>query len=116
VHLTQHNQSTLLVKKKLTNSLENKESISLQLYVSGMSQKSMMAIKNIKNFCEKHIHHNFKLEIIDLYKSPEAAQINQVVFSPSLIKNYPLPRKVLIGTFSDADKLVKSLNLVIPEN
>ena len=104
------------MKKKSPEKTENKESISLQLYVSGMSEKSMLAIKNIKHFCEKYLAKNFKLEIIDLYKSPEAAQVNQVVFSPSLIKNYPLPRKVLIGTFSDTDKLVKSLNLVNPDD
>lgn len=75
-----------------------------------------MAIKNIKNFCEKYLHQKFKLEIIDLYKSPEAAQVNQVVFSPSLIKSFPLPRKVLIGTFSDTDKLIKSLNIISAED
>ena len=104
------------MKNKSSDRIDNKESISLQLYVSGMSEKSMLAIKNVKNFCERYLQQNFKLEIIDLYKSPEAAQINQVVFSPSLIKNFPLPRKVLIGTFSDTDKLIKSLNIVSAED
>ena len=86
----------------------------LQLYVSGMSIKSVTAIKNIRNLCDQYLKNNFELEIIDLYKTPEAAHQNQVIFSPSLIKIFPLPRKVLIGTFSDSDQLIKSLDISIP--
>lgn len=84
----------------------------LQLYVAGMSGKSMLAIKNIKHLCNKYVKDNFDLEIIDLYKFPEAAQQNQVVFSPSLIRVFPLPRKVIIGNLSDEDRIVKVLNIV----
>lgn len=98
-------------KKELTN-LENTEKFSLQLYVSGMSEKSMAAIKNVKHLCDNYIKDKFELEIIDIYKTPEAAQKNQVVFSPSLVKSYPLPRKVLIGTFADTEKVIKYLNII----
>ena len=42
----------------------------LQLYVSGMSAKSMEAIENIKRLCDENLDHAFELEIIDLYKNP----------------------------------------------
>jgi circadian clock protein KaiB len=87
----------------------------LQLYVSGMSPKSMEAIENIKRLCDTHLEGAFDLEIIDLYKNPEAASINQVVFSPSLIKQLPPPKKTLVGDFSDTKKVIKGLGIRLKE-
>ena len=87
----------------------------LQLYVSGMSRKSMDAIENIKQLCDEHLKGTFELEIVDLYKNPEAASEQQVIFSPSLIRQFPLPKKMLIGNFSDTEKVIKGLGIVIKE-
>ena len=96
---------TLITKNKLI----------LKLYVSGMSEKSMVAIENIKRLCDEHLRDAFELEIVDLYKNPEVASAQQIVFSPSLIKLLPLPKKTLIGTFSDAEKVIKGLGITFKE-
>jgi circadian clock protein KaiB len=83
----------------------------LQLYVSGMSPKSMEAIENINRLCAEYLEDSFDLEIIDLYKHPELAAEQQIVFSPSLIKRLPLPKKTLVGTFSDKEKVIKGLGI-----
>jgi circadian clock protein KaiB len=83
----------------------------MKLYVSGMSQKSMEAIENIKQLCDENLPGLFELEIIDLYKNPELASEHQIVFSPSLIKHLPLPKTILIGTFADKDKVIKGLGI-----
>ena len=44
--------------------IENK--LVLQLYVSGMSPKSMEAIENIKRLCDEYLKDAFELEIIDM--------------------------------------------------
>jgi len=85
----------------------------LQLFVSGMSRKSMEAIENVKRICDEHLEGVFNLEIIDIYKNPEAASTHQIVFSPSLIKQLPLPKKTLIGSFSDTAKVIKGLGIRI---
>ena len=87
----------------------------LQLYVSGMSPKSMEAIQNIQKLCDDLMEDSFQLEIIDLYKHPELATEQQIVFSPSLIKRHPLPKKILIGTFSDPEKVIRGLGITIKE-
>ena len=87
----------------------------LQLYVSGMSLKSMDAIENIKRLCDEYLQGAFELEIIDLYKNPEAASEQQIVFSPSLVKQLPLPKKTLIGTFADTEKVIRGLGIKIKE-
>ncbi len=99
------------MKKKSTPELIVHEKLTLQLYVSGMSPKSMEAIENIKRLCDEHLKEAFELEIIDIYKNPEVASQQQIVFSPSLIKSLPLPKKTLVGNFSDSEKVIKGLGI-----
>lgn len=91
------------------------EKLVLQLYVSGMSPKSLQAIKNIKRLCDESLKGGFELEIIDLYKNPEAASEHQIVFSPSLVKKQPLPKKILIGTFANRQQVLKGLGITSKE-
>lgn len=97
------------------NKFVKEDKLVLQLYVSGMSVNSMEAIENIKRLCAEHLNGEFELEIIDLYKNPEAASQAQIIFSPSLIKHLPLPKKTLIGTFADTEKVIKGLGIRIKE-
>jgi circadian clock protein KaiB len=83
----------------------------LQLYVSGMSPRSLEAIRNVRQFCDEYLKDAYELQIIDIYKHPEIATEQSIVFSPSLIKQYPLPRKVLIGTLKDTEKVIKALGI-----
>jgi circadian clock protein KaiB len=99
------------MKNKSTHKLIVEDKLVLQLYVSGMSPKSMEAIENIKRLCDEHLQDAFELEIIDIYKHPEVTLEQQIVFSPSLIKRLPLPKKTLIGSFADAKKVIKGLGI-----
>jgi circadian clock protein KaiB len=108
------------MKKKTTQKVAEEkaeepvgEKLILQLYVAGMSGKSMKAIENIKRLCHEHLGDVFELEIIDIYKNPELASEQQIVFSPSLIKRLPLPKRTLIGNFSDTEKVIKGLGIII---
>jgi circadian clock protein KaiB len=103
------------MKQKASPKFIVKDKLVLQLYVSGMSPKSMEAIENIKRLCDEHLSEAFELEIIDLYKNPAAASEQQIVFSPSLIKRSPLPKKTLIGNFSDTEKIIKALGIAFKE-
>lgn len=83
----------------------------LQLFVSGMSLKSMEAIENAKRIFDENCSEFFELEIVDLYKNPEAAISHHVVFTPSLVKSLPLPKKILIGNLADSEKVIKALGI-----
>jgi circadian clock protein KaiB len=84
----------------------------LKLYVSGMSRKSMIAIENIKKLCDEHLMGCYELEIIDIFKNPKLASEQQIVFSPSLQKELPLPSKTLVGTLADTEKVLKALGII----
>jgi circadian clock protein KaiB len=99
------------MKKKTTPKLVTDDKLFLQLYVSGMSPKSMEAIENIKRLCNEHLNEAFELEIIDIYMHPEVLAEQHIVFSPSLIKKLPLPKKTLVGTLSDTEKVIKALGI-----
>ena len=97
--------------KKPRNAFVVEGKLILKLFVSGMSPKSIEAIDNIRRLCDEYLEGSFELEIVDLYKSPKAASEQQIVFSPSLIKELPLPKKVLIGNFSDKERVLKALGI-----
>jgi circadian clock protein KaiB len=99
------------MKKNSDTKLIAEGTLVLQLYVSGMTPKSMAAIENIKRLCDEHLNDAFSLEIIDIYKNPEMASEQHIVFSPSLIKHLPLPKKTLIGTLTDTGKVIKALGI-----
>jgi circadian clock protein KaiB len=103
------------MKKKEKTKLIVSDKLVLQLYVSGMSPKSMEAIKNIKRLCDEYLKDAFELEIIDIYKKPELAAEQHIIFSPSLIKQLPLPKKTLIGTLADTRKVIKALGITFKE-
>ena len=92
-----------------------KEKIILRLYITGMSEKSMRAIQNITQLCEEYLTGRFDLEIIDIYKNPSVAEEQKVVFSPSLIRQLPLPKKTFIGDLSDTKKVILGLGISFKE-
>lgn len=94
------------------------EKMNLQLYISGMTENSIMAIQNITKLCDKYrggdVGH-IDLEVIDIYKNPAAASEQEIVFSPSLIRQTPLPKKILIGDLSNTQKVIHGLGIVFKE-
>lgn len=99
------------MKNKTTNKIIIEGKLVLTLYVSGMSRKSMEAIENIRGLCDEHLKGSYELEIIDIYKNPKIAEEQHIVFSPSLLKKLPLPKKTLVGTLSDTKKVLKALGI-----
>ena len=83
----------------------------LKLFVSGIMQNSVRAIKNINKICKEHLKDNYELEIIDIYQQPELAISEQIIVIPVMIIKYPLPERRLIGDLSDVDKILEILNI-----
>ena len=57
------------------------------------------------------LHGRYQLLVIDIYQQPGLAQDNQIVATPTLIKEEPLPRRILIGDFSRDDRVLAGLSL-----
>ncbi|QNK63873.1 circadian clock protein KaiB [Pedobacter sp. PAMC26386] len=83
----------------------------LTLFITGASHNSVRAINNIKFICEKYLHGNYVLEIIDVYQSPEIAYKEQITVLPTLIKGGHEPHKKLVGDLSDTAWVLKGLGV-----
>lgn len=92
--------------------MENQESEwHMCLYVAGHTPKSIKAIDNLKIYCEKHLSGKYKIEVIDLLKNPQAAEDDQVLAIPTLIRKLPEPIRQVIGDLSNEEKVLVGLNI-----
>jgi len=83
----------------------------LRLYITGITPRSTRAIANIKNICEEYLKGRFKLEVIDIYKHPSLGRGEQIIASPTLIKQLPLPLRRFVGDLSDTERVLLGLDL-----
>jgi circadian clock protein KaiB len=83
----------------------------LQLYITGATYNSMVAVKNVKQLCETFLRNRYKLEIIDVYQRPVSAELEKLIATPTLIKLKPTPIKRFIGDMSDTHAVLASLGI-----
>ena len=83
----------------------------LRLYVTGTTNRSVLALTNLKKICEEYIGGRYELEVIDLYQMPGLAIDEQIIAAPTLIKKLPLPFRRIIGDMSDKEKVLLGLDL-----
>jgi circadian clock protein KaiB len=84
----------------------------LSLFVTGSTPKSLRAIQNIQALCEERLHGCYELKVVDIYQHPEQVKPEQIVVTPTLIKELPLPLRKLIGDLSNRDRLLLGLDIV----
>lgn len=83
----------------------------LQLYVSGATPRSALAIANIKAIGEGRLQGRYDLEVIDACQQGELLRNQQIVVLPTLIKHLPLPIRRMVGDLSDTESVLLSLGL-----
>jgi len=76
-----------------------------RLYIAGSSERSLRAVKKIKEICETELEGMYTLEIIDLYQQPARAIADQIVAAPTLVRRLPEPVQ-LVGDLSDDSKVM----------
>lgn len=83
----------------------------LRLYLSGLTPRSTEALATIRAVCEEHLKGRCRLEVIDLYQYPERAATDEILATPTLIKELPAPLRRLVGDLSNLDRVLVGLNL-----
>ena len=83
----------------------------LRLYVTGSTPRSLKAIANLKRVCEEYLHDDYDLQVIDIYKNPDAAREEQIIAAPTLIKWLPAPLRRFVGDLSNTQKLLTGLGI-----
>lgn len=84
----------------------------LRLYIAGQTPRSIAAFNNLKAICEKYLHGQYDIEIIDLLVRPQLAKGDQILALPTLVRKLPEPIKKIIGDLSSEERVLVGLNIV----
>jgi circadian clock protein KaiB len=84
----------------------------LRLFVAGATARSRQAVLRVRQLCEAELKSICKLEVIDIYQQPKLARANQIVATPTLIKEFPRPVRRFIGNLANITGLFVELDLI----
>jgi circadian clock protein KaiB len=90
---------------------KGKDKYIMRLYISGLTQRSMKAIQNIRKICDEQLKDRCDLQVIDIYKQPVLAKGEQIIATPTLIKKLPPPLRKFIGDLSNTERILIGLDL-----
>jgi circadian clock protein KaiB len=83
----------------------------LRLYVAGATDRSRQAILRARQLCETELDGDFELEVIDVYQQPILARDGQIVATPTLVKELPLPVRRFIGDLANTTRVFVGLDI-----
>ncbi len=97
--------------KKKSTADRSKDNYVLQLFVAGATDRSHQAVLRVRGLCETILKGRVKLEVIDIYQQPGLARTHQIVATPTLIIQLPLPVRRFIGNLANITELFSLLDL-----
>lgn len=83
----------------------------LSLYIAGSTPRSTTAILNIMRICKQYLEGRHQLQIVDVFIHPQVARDEQIVATPTLVRKFPEPRRVLVGDLSDTPRVLAGLGI-----
>jgi circadian clock protein KaiB len=92
-----------------------KKTYILKLYVAGNTPNSIRALKTLNNILEREFQGVYALKVIDVLKSPQLAEEDKILATPTLAKILPPPVRKIIGDLSDREKVLIGLDLLYDE-
>ncbi len=81
----------------------------LKLFVVGSTPSATTAIDYAQKLCSEALHDQWRLEVIDVAKQPELAELHLISAVPALLRSGP-PKRV-VGDFSDLNAVLTALGL-----
>ena len=76
-----------------------------RLFVAGATARSSQAVLRVRQLCAAELAGGYELQVIDIYQQPELARANQIVATPTLIKEFPRPAHRFIGNLANTIEL-----------
>ena len=71
----------------------------------------MAAFANLERVCKEHLAGRYRIEVIDLTKTPQFAARDQIVAVPTVLRSLPLPLRKIIGDLSNTERVLVGLDL-----
>lgn len=87
--------------------------ITLRLYIAGITTDNQDTILNFKKLLTGKLGDNYTLEVIDILDQPELAADEKIIATPTLVRSLPVPVQKVIVDFSNQEKLLLGMDLVL---
>jgi len=87
----------------------------LKLYVTGHTSRSRQAIENLRRICVDDLGGAYQMVVVDVLESPQLAEDEKILATPTLIKTLPPPLRRIIGDLSDRENVLLGLDLRLGE-
>jgi len=78
----------------------------------GKGAKAATAVTTLRRTCEEELKGKYELKVIDVLEHPELAEADNVLATPTLIKQLPPPLRRLIGDLSNKQKVLLGLEVM----
>ena len=83
----------------------------LRLYVAGQTPRATRALDNLKRISEEHLAGKYRIEVIDISRNPQIARNEQILATPTVTRQLPIPMRKIIGDLSETEKVLVGLNI-----
>jgi circadian clock protein KaiB len=80
----------------------------LRLFISGNTRPSRQAMENLQVLSAQL--GSCEMEIVDIHENPEMAESERIVATPTLLRDFPLPKRKIIGDLSDISTVMLILS------
>jgi circadian clock protein KaiB len=87
------------------------QQVVLRLYVTGMTPRSTRAINAVREMCDEFLPGRFDLRIVDVYQQPGLIGDEEIVATPTLVRQGPEPHRRMIGDLSNRARLLSGLGI-----
>lgn len=92
------------------------ETYHFRIFVTGDSLRSQRAVENLRELCQVVVGRAAEIEVVDVLSSPERAEEEKVIATPTVLRLSPSPTRRIIGDLGDLDLAASALGLPRPSN
>lgn len=96
----------------MTDHIDDVMTTRFTLYVAGNSARSQRAIYNLRQIVDSGLSGPCQVAIVDVLESPEQAERERILATPTLLRDFPPPRRRVTGDLSNRDQV---LGFIAPE-
>jgi circadian clock protein KaiB len=80
-------------------------------YSAENTQNSALAFANLNAMCKSHLGTSYEIEVIDVVRQPQRALADGIRMTPTLIKLWPNPKRTIIGSLSQTERVLLALGI-----
>jgi circadian clock protein KaiB len=82
-----------------------------RLFIAAGTLNSVQAASNLYALCKAHLAGRHEIEVIDVFKDPKRALADGIRMTPTLVKLAPGLERRIIGSLTDTDRVMQTLEL-----